>query len=584
MRLRRTHNCGQLRRENVGNEVILSGWVQTTRDHGGVIFIDLRDRYGITQVVFNPEHNREAHELAETFRTEFVTSIKGKVLPRPEGTVNTSLPTGEIEVQVDEVELLNKSDTPPFEITGSEEVSQELRLKYRYLDIRRSKMRDSLIARHRVMQSIRRALDARDFVDVETPFLTKSTPEGARDYLVPSRLNQGEFYALPQSPQLFKQILMVAGMEKYYQIVRCFRDEDLRADRQPEFTQLDLEMSFAEEEDVMAVTEGVLSQVLREVFNLEIELPIKRLLYQQAMDLYGTDRPDLRYDMTIVDVGEIVRQSDFNVFKTAKQVRGINAKKGMDTFSRRDLDALTDYAKGFGSKGLAWFRVETSGFSSPIAKFFSKDIQRQIAAKMNAEPGDILMFIADEPAVVAQTLGNLRVHAANEMGLADKSHFAFCWVIDFPCFEWDTDEKRYVACHHPFTSPMLEDMDKLESDTASVRARAYDIILNGVELGGGSVRIHTPDVQQRVFNLLGIDERAARVKFGFLLDALRFGAPPHAGIALGLDRFVMLMLGLDSIREVIAFPKTQKAQCLMTEAPSDVDARQLKELGIRLLG
>jgi len=582
MKLKRTHKCGELRKGDVGKSVTLAGWVQTLRDHGGVIFIDLRDRWGIVQLVFNPERNKQTHALAESFRSEFVIAALGTVMPRPAGTVNPDLATGEIEVMVDELELLNKADTPPFEVAGSDELSQEVRLKYRYIDLRRTAMRENIVTRHRIVQTMREYLNANDFLDIETPFLTKSTPEGARDYLVPSRLNPGTFYALPQSPQLFKQILMVAGMERYYQIVRCFRDEDLRADRQPEFTQLDIEMSFVDEEDVIRVAEGVLATVMDKVFGKSIKLPIERIDHADAIRLYGTDRPDRRFGMAFVDITDAARRSDFNIFKSAPQVRGINATKGMDTFSRRDLDGLTDFVKSCGAKGLAWFRIEEGGFSSPIAKFFAKALQDEIGRMMDARPGDILMFIADTPAVTAQALSSLRLHAGSRMGLIHKSQFQFCWVVNFPCFEWNADEKRHEACHHPFTSPRPDDLAKLETEPLAVRARAYDIVLNGVEIGGGSVRIHDPEVQQRIFRLLGISEADARLKFGFLLDALRFGAPPHAGIAFGLDRLAMLLLGLDSIREVIAFPKTQKAQCLMSDAPSVVDPKQLRELGIKI--
>jgi len=583
MKSKRTHTCGELRKADVGKTATLCGWVQTQRDHGGVIFIDLRDRWGVVQLVFNPEHSAEMHAFGESLRSEYVISVTGTVRERPEGTVNTGLATGGIEVIIDEAELLNRSETPAFEIDDDVEVAQDIRLRYRYLDLRRASMQRNLLVRHQVVRTMRECLNKRDFIEVETPFLTKSTPEGARDYLVPSRLTPGEFYALPQSPQLFKQILMVAGLERYYQVVRCFRDEDLRSDRQPEFTQLDIEMSFVDEDDVIGLTETVLADVMKDALGIEIELPIKRMDYDTAIDLYGTDRPDLRYGMTFADITGIGRKSDFNVFKNALQVRGINVGKGMDTFSRRDLDGLTDYVKEYGAKGLAWFRIEEGGaFSSPIAKFFNEALQAELGSAMKAQPGDILMFVADTPAVVAQALGALRTHVAGRQNLLDKSKFEFCWVVNFPSFEWNEDEKRYEALHHPFTSPAVADLDKLETDTAAVRARAYDIVLNGTEIGGGSIRIHDPDVQQRVFRLLGISDADARQKFGFLLDALRYGAPPHGGIALGLDRLVMLLLGLDTIRDVIAFPKTQKAQCLMSDAPSTVDPRQLKELGIRI--
>ena len=588
--LQRTHTCGAVRAEQEGQTVILNGWVDTRRDHGNLIFIDLRDRYGKTQVVFNPADNPDLHKQAKELRSEFVVAVRGRVRRRPEGTVNKDLPTGEIEIAAHELQILNGSATPPIEISSkaaekADDLSTEIRLKHRFLDLRREAMQQALIFRHKMFQVIRRYYDELGFIDVETPMLTKSTPEGARDFLVPSRLNLGTFFALPQSPQLFKQILMVAGFDKYFQIVRCFRDEDLRADRQPEFTQLDVEMSFVWEEDVMSVTEGALARVFREMLGREIALPIPRMTYDEAMLKYGSDKPDLRFGLEIHDVTALARAVEFKVFKSVAEsggcVRGLCAPV-CASLSRKELDELTVFVGQFGAKGLAWFKVEEGKLSSPIAKFFNDGQQKQLIQEFGANSGDLLLFVADKPEVVASSLGALRLSFAQRLKLQKPGDFKPCWIVGFPMFEFDKDLKRWQASHHPFTSPRPENLDRLESDPGSVKARAYDIVLNGTEIGGGSIRIHDPETQQRVFKALGINEESARAKFGFLLDALRFGAPPHGGIALGLDRLVMLLLGLDSIRDVIAFPKTAKGVCLMTDAPSPVDPAQLKELGIRL--
>ncbi len=583
--LQRTHTCGQLRKANAGSDVTLSGWVDTRRDHGGVIFIDLRDRYGKTQIVFNPEHNAGTHEAASVLRSEFVISVKGKVEERPEGMANPDLDTGDIDVMVDILEILNTSETTPFEITGDTEVSTELRLKYRYLDLRRPLMQKYLTARHKVYQVTRQYFDSNNFIEIETPFLTKSTPEGARDYLVPSRINRGQFYALPQSPQLFKQILMVSGFDRYFQIVKCFRDEDLRAQRQPEFTQIDLEMSFVREDDVINMIEGLMVEIFKEVLGKEVSAPFPRLAYKDAMNLYGCDAPDLRFDMTIKEITDLAEKSDFKVFKSVaeagNQIRGINAT-GCGTLSRKDIDGLTTFVNQFGAKGLAWFKVDENGLTSQIAKFFNDELQKEIIERFNAVPGDLLLFVADKESVASQALSQLRLNIAKSNGMINEEEFNLSWVVDFPLVGYNDEMDSYDSLHHPFTSPHPDDVEFLEERPLDVRARAYDLVLNGVELGGGSIRIHKQDIQKKIFTLLNIDEATAQERFGFLLDALKYGAPPHGGLALGLDRMVTLLLGLDDIREVIAFPKTQKATCLMVDAPSDVDEKQLNDLGLSL--
>ena len=587
----RTHTCGELRAEHVGRQAALAGWVQSVRDHGGVLFIDLRDRYGVTQVVFNPERDVELHRRANELRSEYVIRVTGVIRMRPEGAVNKGIETGEVEVPADTLELLNTSDTPPFEMDKEMTVSEECRLEFRYLDMRRAGLaaRPSLLRnlmfRDRVCGTMRNYLHGNGFVEVETPMLTRSTPEGARDYVVPSRLNPGKFYALPQSPQLFKQLMMVGGLDRYFQIVRCFRDEDLRADRQPEFTQLDIEMSFVAEDDVMAMTEGLMAAIFRENMGIEIRTPLPRLTYDEAMSRFGCDKPDVRFGMELGDIGDLVAQAEFRVFRQvldAKgQVRGI-CVPGAGELSRADIDALTEKVKETGAKGLAWFKVADGALSSQIAKFFDPSLQKRIIERFNAANGDLLLFIADAPKQAAQSLNFLRLHVAEQRAMIPKDVFKLCWVVNFPLVEWNGEEKRFDAMHHPFTNVLPEDLDKLETDPAAVRSRAYDIILNGVELGGGSIRIHNTEVQQRVFKMLGIGAEQAEEKFGFLLRALRYGAPPHGGIAFGLDRLCRLLLGLDTIRDVIAFPKTQKACCPLTRAPSAVEERQLRELGIMI--
>ena len=581
----RTHYCNDLGVDNVGEQVTLMGWVLRRRDHGGVIFIDLRDRRGITQVVFNPEINPEVHAKAHQIRSEWVLAVKGRVEARPGDMANPKLETGGIEVLIDELRILNVSETPPFPLDEDGEVSDNLRLQYRYLDLRRPEMSAKLITRHKAVQTIRNYLSDNDFLDIETPMLTRSTPEGARDYLVPSRVNAGKFYALPQSPQLFKQLLMISGMDRYYQIVKCFRDEDLRADRQPEFTQIDMELSFVDEEQVITVTEGMIKALFKETLGYDITLPIGRLTFDEAMDRFGTDRPDLRFGMELVNLTGIAAKCGFKVFRSIADsggtVRAINAK-GCAVFSRKELDVLTDYAVQFGAKGLAWVKMKEDGeWQSPIAKFFTDEERAEITAAVDAVPGDLLFFGADTSKVVFQVLSELRIELARRLDLLKKDDFNFVWVTDFPLVEYDEKEKRYQALHHPFTAPKVADVEKLESDPAKVYSRAYDLVLNGTEIGGGSIRIHEKQLQAKVLDVLGVGEEEANEKFGFLLRALELGAPPHGGIAFGLDRLLMIITGSDSIREVIAFPKTQKATCPLTEAPAAVARKQLTELHIR---
>jgi len=582
--LNRTNYCGEIRKIDLGKTVSLKGWVHRRRDHGGLIFIDLRDREGIVQVVFNPDRRGNVHSMAHELRSEYVISVSGEVSPRPSGTENTKLPTGEIEILANQMEILNISKTPPFAIDEETEVAETLRLKYRYLDLRRDSLRDNLQFRYRFIRSVREFLHEKGFIDVETPFLTKSTPEGARDYLVPSRLNPGHFYALPQSPQLFKQILMVAGFDRYYQIVKCFRDEDLRADRQPEFTQIDLEMSFVEREDVLSLMEEMLKFAFKETKGVVLVTPFPRMSYSDVIDRYGIDKPDIRFGLELKDITDIASEVEFRVFKQTIEQKGIVkgfAAKGQAGLSRRELDELTEFAKGYGAQGLAWIKVTENGFESPITKFFSQGRLNSISLRLGAEVGDLMIFVADKSKVVNDTLAQLRLLIGNRLNLINKDEFKFLWVLDFPLLEWDKEEKRYVAMHHPFTSPMIEDIPFLDSDPLRVRAKAYDIVMNGSEIGGGSIRIHSRDIQRKMFERLGIGEEEANVKFGFLLEALEYGAPPHGGIAFGLDRIIMLMTGAESIRDVIAFPKTQKGICPMTDAPSLVEKRQLKELHLK---
>ncbi|PLX28321.1 MAG: aspartate--tRNA ligase [Ignavibacteria bacterium] len=583
----RTHNCGQLRSEHIGQSITLNGWVDGRRDLGGMIFIDLRDRYGLTQVVFAPQHNEEIHQRAHELRSEYVLSVTGTVQSRPDGMTNDEMPTGAIEVIVDAFEILNASEITPFEIEDDVDANEDLRLRYRYLDLRRPVLQKNLLLRHKVYQTVHRYFDAEDFIEIETPVLMKSTPEGARDYLVPSRVHAGRFYALPQSPQTYKQLLMVAGFDRYVQIVKCFRDEDLRADRQPEFTQIDMEMSFVKSEDVYRLIEGLIQKLLKDALDVDLELPIPVMDYYEALERYGSDKPDLRFDMELVTLNDAVEGAEFKVFSSVLDgdgiISGINVKGQAEAFSRKKLDELTERAKTLGMGGLVWMKAAEGSLTSPIAKFLSEDMLSGIRNAMSAEDGDLILIVADtrrKPALEA--IGTLRLELGRELDLVDKSAHKLLWVVDFPLFQWDDETQRFYAEHHPFTSPKASDIALLDSDPAAARADCYDLVWNGNEVGSGSIRIHDSDLQSKIFEVLGLSKEEIQEKFGFLIDAFRYGAPPHGGMALGLDRIITILMGIQSIREVIAFPKTNSALSLMDRSPSTVSEEQLKELHISL--
>lgn len=582
---KRTHTCGELTADNHGQKVILMGWVHRRRDHGGLIFIDLRDRYGKTQLVFDPDCSKEDYQKSKELRGEFVIAVEGIVEKRPEGMINPKLNTGTIEVLVNSLKILNKSKTPPFEIDENITVSEEVRLKYRYLDLRNASMQKNLLLRHKTYEVVRAFFNRHNFLEIETPFMMRSTPEGARDFLVPSRLYNGKFYALPQSPQTYKQILMVAGFDRYYQIVRCFRDEDLRADRQPEFTQIDVEMSFVERDDILQLVESLMVEIFKEVLNVEVKLPIPRLTYEEAIANYGTDKPDIRFDMKIVDISKLVADCEFKVFtgclKSGGIVCGICLKNGAK-YSRKQIDDLTTFLQRQGAKGLVSIKVSNNGWDSPLSKFFSNETVQNINQAFAANSGDLILLIADEKEPALNLSGLLRLKLANQEGLISKQDYKLVWIVDFPLLEYDPDAKRYSARHHPFTSPTDEDLEQLEKSPGKVRAKAYDLVLNGYEIAGGSIRINHRDLQDRLFRLLNISDSEAKDKFGFLLDAFEYGAPPHGGIAFGFDRLVMILAKEKSLREVIAFPKTNNALSLMDGAPSEVSKEQLKELGLKI--
>ncbi len=584
---KRTTYCGLVTEEFLNEKVTLKGWVHNRRDLGGLIFVDLRDREGIVQIVFNPDFSEEALQVAETVRSEYVVEVEGVVTKRDAETINPKIKTGQVEVQVSNIEIINKSETPPFSINEENvNVDENIRLKYRYLDLRRQELAQTFKMRHQTTRSIRQYLDNNGFFDIETPVLTKSTPEGARDYLVPSRVHEGEFYALPQSPQLFKQLLMISGFDKYYQIVKCFRDEDLRADRQPEFTQVDIEMSFVDQEDIIAMGEDMLRKVVKDVKGIDVSGPFPRMTYAEAMDRFGSDKPDTRFGMELINVSQLGKEMNFKVFKDTVdnngEIKAIVAKDAANKYTRKDMDALTEFVNIYGAKGLAWVKVVDDGLSGPIARFFEDVNVETLKQLTEAKPGDLVMFVADKPNVVAQSLGALRIKLAKELGLIDESKLNFLWVTDWPLLEYDEDAKRYVAAHHPFTSPKREDIKKLDTEPENVQANAYDIVLNGYELGGGSIRIHDGELQQKMFEVLGFTNEQAQEQFGFLLDAFKYGAPPHGGIALGLDRLVMLLTNRTNLRDTIAFPKTASATCLLTDAPGEVSDKQLQELSLRI--